>query len=115
MDKPYKINGYMYFRYEGKNEELGVITRKLAYYENSEKAIYDLIDGKDFVKMIKDGSIIDYDGTLANVFVDGYNSNLGLFGIDKQADFSQGGFTVSPEVWEKLCEEYKIEVNWANK
>ena len=44
-----------------------------------EKETYSIFTGKEFGEMIDTGYIIDYDGTLADVFVDGFVSNLGLF------------------------------------
>ena len=65
--------------------------------------IADLMDGIEFLEDVLDGSFMDYDGTLAEIFVDGYKSNLGL----AAGGIEQGKFLV--------CEEYKVEVNWANK
>ena len=75
------------------------------------KSIYGLFDGKDFLKMVQDGCIIDYDGYIADVFVDGYESNLGL----ATDNLTSSGFLVSEEIWKDICEEYKVEVNWVNK
>ena len=46
--------------------------------EDYSKSIYDLIDGRDFLEQVDSECIMDYDGTLYDVFVDGYISNLGL-------------------------------------
>lgn len=73
--------------------------------------IADLMDGIEFLEDVLDGSFIDYDGTLAEIFVDGYKSNLGL----AAGGIEQGKFLVDENVFRMICEEYKVEVNWANK
>lgn len=73
--------------------------------------IYDLIDGKDFLKYVEESSFIDYDGVISDIFIDGYHSNLGL----KYKGICQGKFLMSGEEFRKVCNEYKVEVNWANK
>jgi len=75
------------------------------------KDIYGLFDGKEFLENVEEGYLIDYDGSISSVFVDGYLSNLGLSTDNMQ----QGKFLVSAEVWKDICEEFKVEVNWANK
>ena len=73
--------------------------------------IYHLIKGKDFVDMVETGCIIDDDGTLANVFVDGFDSNLGLVG----REFDQGNFIVTIDKFLDICTRHEIFVNWAGK
>lgn len=73
--------------------------------------IADLMDGIEFLEDVLDGSFMDYDGTLAEIFVDGYKSNLGL----AAGGIEQGKFLVDENVFRMICEEYKVEVNWANK
>lgn len=75
------------------------------------KDVYDLYDGKAFLKEVKACCITDYDGSIADVFVDGYKSNLGL----AAGHFMSGDFLVSEEVWLEICDAFKVEVNWANK
>ena len=81
------------------------------YRHNFTKKIYDLIDGKKFLEAVQEGYFIDYDGTISDVFVDGYVSNLGLI----TDNLTKGKFLVTAEVWEEICDEFKVEVNWANK
>lgn len=81
------------------------------YEQNYHKNIYDLMDGIEFYTHVNNGGFIDYDGTLANVFVDGYLSNLGLL----LRGISQGKFKVDGETWLEICEEHEVKVNWANK
>ena len=73
--------------------------------------IYDMYSGKEFIEMVENGCIIDNDGTLVNVFVDGYNSNLGLY----NNNFHQGEFLVTKDMFLCVCKEYDVLVNWANK
>lgn len=77
----------------------------------NEYLICDLIDGKDFLEGVRCGGFIDYDGSMVDVFVDGYKSNLGLY----CGGICQGGFILSEQEWEDLCNEHKVEVNWANR
>lgn len=69
------------------------------------------LQGEKFLKYVQDGSITNYHGHEADVFVDGFRSNLGLLHENIQV----GGFLVDEDVWIELCKEHKIEVNWANK
>ena len=82
------------------------------YDDHFSRNIYDLISGEDFLKMVKDGCITNYDGGVADVFVDSYMSNLGLYTYE---GFECGGFQVDEELWLQICDNYKVEVNWANK
>lgn len=72
---------------------------------------YDYMDGKEFLDYVRSGSIIDYDGSLGEVVVDGYISNLGL----AEKGLMQGEFLVSGDVFEEICEDHEVKVNWANK
>lgn len=72
---------------------------------------YSLMDGMKFLAYVNDGMFIDYDGTLSQVFVDGYMSNLGL----EYKGISQGDFKVNSKLWEKICSEHEVLVNWANR
>ena len=81
------------------------------YRHNFTRDIYDLIGGKEFLKNVQEGYFTDYDGTIADVFVDGYISNIGL----ATDNLTKGSFLVSADMWEKICDEFKVEVNWANK
>jgi len=77
-----------------------------------EYIIYDLIDGESFAESVKYGGFTDYDGSLCEIFVNDYLSNLGIW----SNNFHQGdGFFVSLKDFKKLCGQYKVEVNWANK
>ena len=74
--------------------------------------IYSLYSGEEFLEMVKDGYFTNYDGGIADVFVDGYKSNLGLY---TEESFEKGAFKVDEELWLHICDNYKVEVNWANK
>lgn len=83
-----------------------------AFFElNFDRDKYDMYDGEEFLSLVSNGCITNYDGTAADVFVDGFRSNLGLLHDNIQI----GGFLVDKDVWMELCKEYKIEVNWVNK
>lgn len=81
------------------------------YRHNFTKDIYDLIDGKKFLENVQEGYFMDYDGTISDIFVDGYISNLGL----TTDNLTKGNFLVAADVWSEICDEFKVEVNWANK
>ena len=72
---------------------------------------YDYMDGKEFLDYVRSGGITDYDGTLGEIVVDGYISNLGL----AEKGLMQGEFLVSGNVFEEICEDHEVKVNWANK
>lgn len=76
------------------------------------KSIYDLYSGQEFLDLVKDKCIMNDDGTVVDIFVDGYKSNLGLY---TENGFECGGFQVDEEMWLHICDNYKVEVNWANK
>ena len=132
MEDKYKAKGRIIFRlgldgieaqvydrdYYLKREQHYISDKKMCeemvdqlYRWDFEKTIYHLFDGKEFLQNVQDGYLIDYDGNIATVFVDGYVSNLGL----ATDNLTQGQFLVSAEVWEDICNEFKVEVNWANK
>lgn len=71
----------------------------------------DLFSGEEFLKMVEDGCIMNYDGVIDKVFVNHCVSNLGL----RCGNFMGGDFLVDPVVWRRLCKEYTVEVVWANK
>lgn len=89
----------------------GVLTDDMIKDMHCTYNIYDLFSGKEFLQMVEEGCIIDYDGSLSDIFVDGYKSNLGLV----SDDFCQGKFLVITEIFRELCDEYDVQVNWANK
>lgn len=75
------------------------------------RPVYDLMPGDEFLDAVRSTCIMDDDGELADIFVDGFRTNLGL----NEDGFSQGRFLVSGKVFEQLCDEHEVLVNWANK
>lgn len=73
--------------------------------------IYHLMSGEEFADAVDKGFFIDYDGSLADVLVDGYQSNLGIC----TNSFHQGNFMVDINTFREICSKSKVEVNWANK
>ena len=69
------------------------------------------MSGHDFFEDVDNRCIINNDGILGNVYVDGYKSNLGLY----HGNFCQGGFLVDGETWLSICDDHKVEVEWCNK
>ena len=54
---------------------------------------------------------IDYDGTMACVWADGYITNLGLC----HAGLCQGKFLVDGDMWLDICRRYDVVVEWCNR
>ena len=119
MKEKYDAKGFMYFRatkegYEILTEEKETVLKPYDgedFMNTFTKNIYYIMDGVEFLKAVDSGCFIDYDGSIANVFVDGYISNLGL----AHKGICQGKFLVNKEIWMDICEDFKVEVNWANK
>ena len=72
---------------------------------------YSLMSGSAFLSLVDSTCIIDDDGLLSEVLVDGFISNLGL----SHKHFSQGDFLVTYDVWKDICSNHDVVVNWANK
>lgn len=113
MIEKYKAKGVINFAFDGSN-----VIMEQRDFTTAEKGlgwdefpIYDLMSGEEFLSAVDAGFFIDYDGTLAEVFVDGCLSNLGL----RHEGIRQGRFLATKEFWEDLMKTNKIEVNWANK
>ena len=108
----YKAKGEMIFIHS-KDGGLVIKTRDYEDWEEifADKPIYSLMSGKKFVSFVDSGCIIDDDGSLANVFIDGYNSNLGLH----HKGLTDGKFLVDKNTFLDICKNYEVEVNWANK
>ena len=83
----------------------GVVKNKLTIQE------YSLMSGSAFLSSVDSTCIIDDDGLLSEVLVDGFISNLGL----SHKHFSQGDFLVTYDVWKDICSNHDVVVNWANK
>lgn len=81
----------------------------LGFYE--ETICGDMMGGKEFYEDVDCGGIIDYDGMLGEVFVNGYKSNLGLC----HKGLCQGHFIVDGSTWLDICDEFNVEVEWCNK
>ena len=84
---------------------------KNLYEENFTYTIFHEMSGLDFLKDVEDGCFIDYDGTLCQVYVEGFVTNLGL----RHRGINQGEFKLSGDAWKRLCLAYDVKVNWANK
>ena len=111
--KKYKAKGVINFTFNGSNvimeqRDFTTAEKDLGW---DEFPIYALMSGEEFLNDVDAGFFIDYDGTLAEVFVDGCLSNLGL----NHQGIRQGRFLTTKEFWESLMKTNKIEVNWANK
>lgn len=83
----------------------GLVKNRLTIQE------YSLMSGSEFLSSVDSTCIIDDDGLLSEVLVDGFISNLGL----SHKGFSQGEFLVTYDVWKDICSNHDVVVNWANK
>ena len=83
----------------------GLVKNRLTIQE------YSLMSGSEFLSSVDSTCIIDDDGLLSEVLVDGFISNLGL----SHKGFSQGEFLVTYDVWKNICNNHDVVVNWANK
>lgn len=70
--------------------------------------------GSDFVDRVESGEITDNSGYIEKVFVDGWESNIGLAALTESGNFCQGKFLLTPKQWRKVCKNHKIEVVWCN-
>ena len=109
MEK-YNSKGFITFYFA----EDGIKERKVDFDELDKVMrhcwIYDLMSGENFYKCVDDGGFINYDGNIADIFVDGYESNLGL----SHKGLHQGKFMVDGTTFRRICQSHKVEVNWAN-
>lgn len=71
----------------------------------------DMMSGNEFYDHVNGGGIIDYDGCIGNIYVNGYKSNLGLC----HRGLCQGNFIVDGPTWLYICEQFNVEVEWCNK
>lgn len=76
-----------------------------------QKSIYHLMTGLEFLEAVDNLGFMDYDGTLCEIYIDGYISNLGL----SHRGLSQGNFLMDYDAFKEICEDYDVLVNWANK
>jgi len=110
------IKGEVYFFFKNGHIETFYkeYTEEQKSYVNlyrTEIEVEDLIDGETFAEYVEDGCFIDYDGSISQIFVDDYKSNLGIW--DK--GIHQGEFCIGLYDFRRLCNQYKIEVDWVNK
>lgn len=112
MLNKYSPRGSMTFIYADGDIKYSIESYEKKMMEFYEETICgDLMSGHEFYEDVDCGGIIDYDGMLGNVFVDGYKSNLGLC----HRGLCQGGFIVDGSTWLDLCDEFNVEVEWCNK
>lgn len=96
-----------------KNQEQEEIDNYINFYKqmHCQKWIADMIDGEEFLNAVESGCFIDEDGTLSEIYVDGYLSNLGLC----HEGINQGAFMVNGDIFREICKEHHVLVDWANK
>ena len=106
----YKITGAKYFTvYKGELElDYSLSVDQL---EKTNFVQYSLMSGSEFLEGVKSKRFTALDGHLCQVFVDGCISNVGI----NSSDLVAGVLRLSPALFEKLCADHKVEVNWCNK
>lgn len=70
-----------------------------------------LMRGSDFAHDVDAGCLIDYDGYVQNVFINGFKTNIRL----SHNGLSTDRFGVSKYIWDNLCRDNEIYVDWVNK
>lgn len=98
-------------KYEDNPEHLKAI-REL-YERTYTKEVDDLIEGNEFLEMVNEKGIMNDDGFINMIYVDGFESNLGLVHIER--GFMDGNFLVDEKIFADICDRYTVEVDWANK
>lgn len=125
MTKTINAKGNIIFAY--KDKEIQYVKRDrdyfLKYFDNKEEfvnlkyhheftmEVEDIMSGEEFLSHVKDKTIINYDGYIKYVFVDGFVSNLGLI----YDNFIDGKFLVDENAWLEICNEFDVLVEWVNK
>lgn len=112
IEKKYGPKGYICFAYidnDIKYFKKDYPENMIDFYEVSTYG--DFMSGKEFYEQVNDRCLIDYDGSISHIFVDGYRSNLGLY----HEGMSQGSFLVDGPTWLDICDEFNVEVVWCNK
>lgn len=112
-----QIKGDMHFYIkEGKVVYEKTDYAKLPEWEKfNKKSIFethDLMRGLNFASNVECGGFIDCDGSIVNIYIDDYKTNLGIwdYGIH------QGEFCVALSDFKELCKNFKkVEVDWENK
>lgn len=70
-----------------------------------------LMNGSDFAHDVDAGCLIDYDGYVKNVFINGFKTNIRL----SHNGISTDRFGVNKYIWNNLCRDNEIYVDWINK
>lgn len=79
--------------------------------KNNTFEVHDMMTGVAFLECVKALGFKDYDGVLKHVYVDGFDSNLGLmaYGV------CQGQFLVDESTFEQICKDHHVLVDWCNR
>ena len=63
--------------------------------------VHDMMTGIGFLECVKCCGFTDYDGTLHHIYIDGFDSNLGLMAYG----LCQGEFLVDDSTFEEICKK----------
>lgn len=73
--------------------------------------ITHLMSGSAFANDVDAGCLIDYDGYVKNVFINGFKTNIRL----SHNGLSTDRFGVNKYIWDNLCRDNEVYVDWINK
>lgn len=110
--------GKMFFRLECEDGTLDLSFSTTEHEEFKNLRVHgDLIEGKEFSKMVKDKSFMDYDGWIDAIYIDEHETNLG---ISSESLTSGKHFLVTLDLFDIICEGCEEEgqrvlVDWVNK
>ena len=104
--------GYIQFRYT--TEGIKYITEEyddIMIELSAREPIGDIMTGEEFFNDVDSGCLINYDGILSNVWLNGKLTNLGL----AHKGMSQGKFMVDGKTWLEICNKCTVKVEWCNR
>lgn len=107
QDDEIQVKGKIFFTYDNGN----LVPLTVTYDNPRLTNVCHIMSGENFYQSVDDGGFIDYDGFISCIYVDRYESNLGLW----HKGIIQGKFIVSGESFLDLCKKHEIIVDWANK
>lgn len=79
--------------------------------DNHTFEVHNMMTGLAFLECVKSCRFTDYDGVLKHVYVDGFDSNLGLMAYG----LCQGQFLVDDSTFEQVCKDHHVLVDWCNR
>lgn len=72
--------------------------------------VKSLFGGLDFIRLVQCQKLLENQGRIVDVIVDGRKTNLGF---SNGVHFAGGSFLVNAAYWYKLCRKHDVYVNWS--